>query len=152
MRWHTGFSGRAPARLLALVVIAALSTGFAGLFGGGPFRAVDDKPFLDKPGRLTVFRLTTPHHEGTLSAVIVNFGGQALRGESVNLVNAGTGAGSIREFITSDPEPFQFNFFEVRDRGGKTLGYLLTHDVRLEGYYLGEDGAVVLDAYEPARP
>ena len=144
-------SNRTYSKIFILIFILFFASGFTGLFGRGPLRAVRPEPFLDRAGRLTMVHLTGPYAGGTLAAVVVNFEGQNLRAESGNMNIKKPFQGKLRELINDANELFNFTLFEVKNQNGKLLGYLFARERRLVGQYL-ENETLVLSGVEPQIP
>ena len=137
---------------LSLAIIFSFTTGFAELFQGGNLRPVAIQPLRDQPARLTMLHNATPVKGGTLVAVIVNFEGQNLTVSSSRLSPDGPVAGNIGAFLDGRLEPYRFRFFEVRNRSGKILGYLLMHRERVDNHFLYDDKNVFIEPMEVETP
>ncbi len=140
----------APA-LFALLLLVFAAAGCSGQTGGVLLRAVAPAPFLDRPAQLTAAYLISDVDSGTLAAVIVNFPGQTLRAESINMNIEKPAKGTLGEILKTVLEPYKFDLFEVRRPDGKLLGYLMAHKHRLAGYYLEGDQTLILRGRIP-RP
>ncbi len=134
---------------LALAAFLLVASGCIGPIGEGPFRAIEMGPFLDRPARLTVVRLISDVDRGTLAAVIVNFEGQNLRADSINMNFEPTVTGTLQDILAGVFERYKFDLFEVRGRDRKLLGYLLAHQNRLAGHYFENDGTLILQGVIP---
>ena len=140
-------------RFASFIIAALFLFGCGGLLGVSPIRPVALEPFLDKNGRLTVVRLTTPVDGGTLAAVVVNFKDQRLKADSANMNIEAPFQGSPREVIGDDEiEAFHFRLSEVKNEDGKLLGYLLVREGRLVDSYLDNNETLVLTGEEPKTP
>ena len=135
--------------LAALFISFAVLSGFQGLFGVSPITPVALGPFIDKPARLTVVRLTTPVHGGTLAAVVVNFKGQNLKVDSSNMHIQRPFQGTPRQVMGHAVEAQHFRFSEVKNKNGKILGYLLVRRGRVIGSYLENDDSLFLTGEDP---
>ena len=139
-------------RLLALLGVGWVTTGFSNLFEGRALRAVDETPFLDRPARFSFARFIMGGGGNTLSCAIVNFEGQKLRAYSNNLTFEDPTPGTLREILKTVQEPYRYRLFEVRSHRGKTLGYMLAHEGGIASYHLdilAEEGSLFLMGAEP---
>ena len=109
-------------------------------------------PFLDRRVRLTVVRLISDVDSGTLAAVIVNFEGQNLRADSINMNFEPTVTGTLQDILAGVLESYKFDLFEVRGHDRKLLGYMLVHQNRLVGHYFQNDGTFILQGAIPKAP
>jgi hypothetical protein len=139
-------------RLAVLALLFSFSTGFTELFQGGNIRPVAIQPLRDQPARLTMLHNGTPVKGGTLVALIVNFDGQNLTVSSSMLSAQGPVAGNIGAFLDGRLEPYQYRFFEVRNRSGKVLGYLLMHREQVDNHFLYGDKNVFIEPVEVETP
>ncbi len=71
-----------------------------------PLRAIKMGPFLDRRVRLTVIRLISDVDSGTLAAVIVNFEGQNLRADSINMNFEPTVTGTLQDILAGVSERY----------------------------------------------
>ena len=138
--------------LAALFMSFAALSGAESIFGVSPITPVALGPFIDKPARLTVARLTTPVEGGTLAAAVVNFKGQNLKVDSSNMNIEAPFQGSIRQVMGDAIEAFHFSLSEVKNKNGKILGYLLVRRGRVIGSYLENDGSLFLTGEDPKTP
>ena len=136
-----------------LLCIFFAATGFSGLFGEDSLRPIKMDPYLDRPATLIVGHSVTPVRSGTLVGAIVNFQGQTLRGSSNNIVFNAPVPGTVRDILELSFKPYLFTFYEVRDKSGATLGYLLAQDDMFAGGgTFFEDGIIHISAVQPALP
>ena len=145
------FSRRTCLKIFTLIFILFFASGFTGLFGRGPLQAVKLEPFLDRAGRLSEVHLTGPYVGGTLAAIVVNFEGQNLTADSGDMNIEKPFQGTLRNIINDEIERFNFTLFEVKNRNGIILGYLLAREGRLVGQYL-ENETLILTGVEPRFP
>lgn len=140
---------------VCLVCVAALffvTTGFSGLIPPGLIRPVALEPFLDRLARLTMLHNSTPVRGGTLVAVIVDFEGYGLAVTSTRLTAEPSIRGTVGKLLAGKREPHHYDLFEVRNRAGRILGYLLMHGERVESYFLDNDKEVFIDVAEVLTP
>ena len=81
--------------------------------------------------------------------MIVNFEGQNLRADSINMNFEPTVTGTLQDILAGVFERYKFDLFEVRGRDRKLLGYLLAHQNRLAGHYFENDGTLILQGVIP---
>ena len=146
------FPGWTEFRCASLIISALFLYGFGGLFGVSPVTPVKLEPFLDKVGKLTIARLTTPVDGGTLAAVVINFEGHHLTADSANMEIEKSFQGSPREVIGDEIEAFHFRLSEVKNNNGKILGYLLVREGRLADSYLEKNETIFLTGEQPTLP
>ena len=101
-------------------------------------------PFLDRPARLTVVRLISDVDSGTLAAVVINFAGQNLQADSINMNFEPPITGTLQDILAGVFERYKWDLFEVRGSDRKLLGYLLAHQNRLVGHYFENNGTLML--------
>jgi hypothetical protein len=140
------------ARLTSLALVFSFTAGFAGLFPPGPIRPVPIKPFLDRPARLTMLHNVTVVRGGSLVAVIVDFDGYDLAITSTQITAETIVQGTVRNFLDATPEPYFYDLFEVHNKAGEILGYLLMHGERIESTFLYNDKEVFIDVVEVLTP
>lgn len=139
-------------KFTVLVIIFSVTTGFAEFFQGGKMRPVAIQHLRNQPAQLTLLHNGTPIKGGTLVAVIVNFKGQNLTVSSSKLSSEEPIASNIGSFLDDRLEPYQFHFYEVRNRSGKVLGYLLMHRERVDSHFLYGDKNVFIEPVEVETP
>lgn len=145
------------ARLLGALALAFLAGGCAGLDAleaGAPIRAIALSPYADRPAELIV--LTGPGpldgYNDPVGAALVRFEGQRLALRSGTLRQTSPYRGTIREFLGRAVVPGSFRLYEVRGKGGRTLGYLLAREHAFENVFLDEDEVLVANAMPPRLP
>lgn len=139
--------------LAGLLFIFFAATGFSELFGKSPLQPIEMGPYLDRPATLIVAHSVTPVRSGTLVGAIINFKGQKLRGSSNNIVFQAPVPGTVRDVLESSFKPYLFTFYEVTDKSGITLGYLLAQDdMHAGGGTFFEEGIIHISAVQPALP
>ena len=80
----------------------------------------------------------------SIVAIIINFKGQSLKGESNDLEALETRSGTITEFLSSVTEPYKYELLLVENKKGEVLGLVLAQEGMATGFTLFEDQNTLL--------
>ncbi len=138
-------------RWIVIVISFLFASGFGGLFGKDTLTPVHLKPLLNKVARLSEVRLVGDVDGGDLAAVVVNFEGQNLKADSGNMDIGKPYRGTMQAVVEKDFKPYSYHLFEVKNRSGLILGYLLVREGRLVSRYL-ENNTIVLTGRDARLP
>ena len=138
-------------RWIIIVISFLFASGFGGLFGKDTLTPVHLDPLLNKVARLSEAHLMGDVDGGDLAAVVVNFEGQNLETDSGNMDIGKPYRGTMQAIVAKDLMPYKYHLFEVKNRSGPILGYLLVREGRLAGRYL-EKNTIVLTGKEARLP
>ncbi len=143
-----------PGRIAALIFLAVLAPGFSAAFPGGLFRPVSMDPFLDHPAQAIKVRAIGPVLGGIsdLAAAALNFEGHTLRVESGNLLIENAEKATLQEILDGETDLHEFQFYEVRNIEGRTVGYLLARENWMDFIALEKSGGLLLSAQDPVEP
>ena len=139
-------------RLAGLAIVFSLTSGFVGIFGKNPIHPISIEPFLDKPARLTELHNSTDVRGGSLIAVIVDFGGKNLAVTSSRLTPGPARQQTLRDFLATRLHPQNYDLYEVENKNGDQLGYLLMNEERVANYFLFDDRTVFIEPVEVFTP
>jgi hypothetical protein len=142
---------RTNPRWIVIVISFLFASGFAELFGKDTLTPVQLEPFLNKVARLSEAHLMGDVDGGDLAAVVVNFEGQNLRADSGNMDIGKPYRGTLQAIVAKDLMPYKYHLFEVKNRSGPILGYLLVREGRLSGRYL-KNNTIILTGQEARLP
>ena len=109
---------------------------------------IDEKLILDRPAQITVYEGIPQPGADTLGVAIVNFEGQNLRAQGLHLGKSTTFRGTVRDLHATLNEPWKCDHFEVRDDGGKVIGYVMTHQNLVKGLTVYNPDLLLVEAFE----
>jgi hypothetical protein len=127
-------------------------SGFSGLFGKNPIHPIPIAPFLDRPARLTELHNSTAVRGGSLIALIVDFGEKRVAVTSSRLSPGPAHQQTLRDFLATRRKPQNYDLFQVENKKGDQLGYLLMNGERVDNYFLFDEQTVFIAPVEVLTP